>query len=104
MLMEIKNGNGKCSVFFLFRGKFYFYRKCQMTATSPYYKSTSRKWYCWCPEREVDKIKCSINLILRFSADCFHTGYEHGTIAGFRSAIAAYQDPLIGFQLGMNPG
>ena len=31
---------------------------------------------------------------MQFRTECFHTGYQHCTIAGFRSDISAYHDPV----------
>ena len=33
---------------------------------------------------------------MQFITECFHIGYEHCTIAGFRSTISAYHDPING--------
>ena len=58
------------------------------------------KLHSWCSQRQVDLIKCSVNRILRFLTKCFNMGYEHSTIAGFRSAISAYHDPINGIPIG----
>ena len=64
------------------------------SSTNDHYKSTWRKWHSWCSQRQFDSINCSVNKILQFLTECFNMGYKHSTIAGFRSAISAYHDPI----------
>ena len=37
---------------------------------------------------------------MQFLTECFNVGYEHSTIAGFRSAISAFHDPINGIPVG----
>jgi len=40
---------------------------------------------------------------LNFLADCYNEGLEYSTIAGYRSAISAYHDPIEGMTIGKHP-
>ena len=41
--------------------------------------------------------------ILDFLTESFHEGFQFNTIAGFRSGISAYHDPIGGIRVGSNP-
>ena len=41
-----------------------------------------------------------MNKILQFLTKCFNMGYERSSVAGFRSAISAYHDPINGIPIG----
>ena len=41
--------------------------------------------------------------ILNFLADLFGQGLQYNTIAGYRSAISAYHDPIDGTRIGSHP-
>lgn len=71
--------------------------------TTFHYQSAWRKWSCWCNERKIDPIRRDVNCILDFLAACFEEGLEHSTIAGYRSAISAYHDPVKGVKIGEHP-
>ena len=70
------------------------------SGTNAHYKSVCRKWHSWCYQRQIDPIKCSVNKVLQFLTECYNMGYEHSTIAGVRSAISAYHDPINGIPIG----
>ena len=74
------------------------------SGANAHYESAWRKWNSWCFQRQVDPIKCSVNKILQFLTECFNMGYEHSTLAGFRSASRHTMIPLTEFQLGKNCG
>ena len=73
------------------------------SGTNAHYESAWRKWHSWYSHRQVDPIKCSVNKILQFLTEYFNMGYEHSTIAGFRSAISAYHDSINGIPIGKEP-
>ena len=70
------------------------------SGTITHYKSSWRKWHSWCVGRQIDPIKCPLTHILDFLTECFHEGFQFNTIAGFRSAISAYHDPIEGITVG----
>ena len=41
--------------------------------------------------------------ILDFLTECFHEGFQFSTIAGFKYAISAYQNPIWGIKVGSHP-
>ena len=51
-------------------------------------------WFIYDIGLRDERVKCSIDIILQFRTEYFHTGYQHSTIAGFRSTIPAYYDPV----------
>ena len=40
---------------------------------------------------------------VQFLTECFQEGFKCNTIAGFRSAISAYHDPIQGISVGKHP-
>ena len=41
---------------------------------------------------------------MNFLTYCFHESYNYNTIAGYRSAISAYHEPIDSFTVGEHPG
>ena len=41
--------------------------------------------------------------VVQFLTECFQEGFKYITIAGFRSAISAYHDPIQGIPVGKQP-
>ena len=78
-------------------------KNARRSGTNAHYESAWRKWHSWYSHRQVDPIKCSVNKILQFLTEYFNMGYEHSTIAGFRSAISAYYDPINGIPIAKEP-
>ena len=68
-----------------------------------HYISAWRKWDCWCAERQVCPIECSLNVILDFLANLFEQGLEYSTIGTHRSAISAYHSVIDGKKVGDHP-
>ena len=54
-------------------------------------------------EEKIDPIKCPLTHTLDFLTECFHEGFQYNAIAGFRSAVSAYHDPIEGITIGLNP-
>ena len=67
------------------------------------YQSAWRKWASWCVQRQIDPIRCDVNLIANFLAVMFHEGYEYSTINCHRSAISAYHAPINSISVGEHP-
>ena len=38
--------------------------------------------------------------VVQFLIECFQEGFKYNTIAGFKSAISAYHDPIQGIPVG----
>jgi len=72
-------------------------------STSSHYESAWRKWGSWCAKRQVDPFSCPLNNILEFLSDAFNKGLLYNTLAGYRSAISAYHDPIDGVPIGSHP-
>ena len=68
-----------------------------------HYESAWRKWSSWCNERDVDPIRCTINFVLDFLSDSYDKGLSYNTIAGYRSAISAFHEPIDGSSVGKHP-
>ena len=51
---------------------------------------------------KLTPIKCPLTHILDFLTECFHEDFQFNTIAGFRSAISAYHDPIGRITVGSN--
>ena len=68
----------------------------RQSGTIAHYESSWRKWHSWCVRRQIDPIICSLTHILDFLTERFHEGFQYNTIAGFRSAISAYDNPIEG--------
>ena len=75
----------------------------RQSGTIAHYESSWRKWHSWCVRRQIDPIKCYLTHILDFLTECFHEGFQYNTIAGFRSAISAYDDSIEDITIGSNP-
>ena len=71
--------------------------------TLSHYQSAWNKWDSWCNRRQIDSVRCPLNLVLEFLSDSFDEGLEYNTIAGYRSAISAYHDPIDGNAVGKHP-
>ena len=41
--------------------------------------------------------------VVQFLTECFQEGFKYNIIAGFRSAISAYHDPIQGILVGKHP-
>ena len=72
------------------------------SGTLSHYESAWRQWDSWCVGRQVDPIRCPLKDVLQFLTECFQKGYKYNTIAGFRSAISAFHDPVDGVSVGKN--
>jgi len=68
-----------------------------------HYESSWGKFSSWCSGRKTDPFRSSLNYVLEFLAHLFEEGLEYNTIAGYRSAISAFHDPIEGLSLGDNP-
>lgn len=73
------------------------------SGTISHYQSAWNKWSSWCRRQQVDPVRCAINFVIEFLSDSFHEGLEHSTIAGYRSAISAYHEPIDGVAVGKHP-
>jgi len=47
--------------------------------------------------------RCSLILILEFLTDSFDRGLQYNTLAGYRSAISAFHEPIDGVTVGKHP-
>ena len=72
----------------------YLITAARRRGTYAHYESSWRKWTSWCATKQIDPFRCSINFILDFLAHAFREGFQYSTIAGYRSAISAYHDPI----------
>ena len=68
-----------------------------------HYESAWRKWDSWCSRKQVDPISGPLSAVLDFLAELFQGGLEWSTIAGYRSSISAYHDPIDGVSVGKHP-
>ena len=68
--------------------------------TISHYRSSWNKWSSWCDSRQIDPFRCSLKWIIGFLLDSFNEGLLYNIIAGYRSAISAYHDPIEGFSVG----
>ena len=41
--------------------------------------------------------------VVQFLTECFQEGFKYNTVAGFRSAISAYHNPIQGIPVGKHP-
>jgi len=48
----------------------------------------------WCSGSQIDPFHCHLNCILDFLLHSFEEGLEYSAIAGYRSIISAYHDPI----------
>ena len=71
--------------------------------TISHYQSAWNKWSNWCSRKQNDPVRGSINQVIEFLSDAFDEGLEFSTIAGYRSAISAYHDPIDGVVVGKYP-
>ena len=71
--------------------------------TISHYQSVWNKWSSWCSRKQNDPVRGSINQVIEFLSDAFDEGLEFSTIAGYRSAISAYHDPIDGVVVGKYP-
>ena len=76
---------------------------CRRRGSISNYQSAWRKWASWCVQRQIDPIRCDVNLIANFLAVMFHEGYEYSTINCHRSAISAYHAPINSISVGEHP-
>ena len=60
------------------------------SGTNAHYETASRKWHN----------QHSLNEILKLLTECFIMIYGHSIIAGFRSAISTYHNPISGIPIG----
>lgn len=68
-----------------------------------HYESVWCKWSGWCDRKQVDPFRSTVNSVLEFLSDMFDEGFEYNTIAGYRSALSAYHDPIDGVAVGKHP-
>ena len=71
--------------------------------TLSHYDSSWRKFASWCDTRDADPTRCALALILDFLAELYEDGLAHNTIAGYRSAISAFHEPIEGQKVGDHP-
>ena len=60
------------------------------TSSIKYYKSSWKKWYGWCSERETSSTRSTINYELDFLAELLEKALEYRTIGTHRSAISVF--------------
>ena len=70
----------------------------RQTGTSIHYKSPLGKWSGWDFQGLINSFQASLAEISNFLTYCFHESYKYNTIAGYKSAISAYHEPIIGLQ------
>ena len=68
--------------------------------TIKHYQSAWNKWSGWCSGKQIDPFRCSIDNVINFLTCTFNENKEYNTIAGYRSAISAYHDPINGVSVG----
>lgn len=73
------------------------------SGTSSRYESAWRKFCGWCSEQQIDPFRCSLTSVLQFLTDQLKEGREFNTIAGYRSAISAFHQPIDGCSIGKHP-
>ena len=73
------------------------------SGTSSHYESAWRKFCSWCSEQQIDLFRCSLTSVLQFLMDQLKEGREFNTIAGYRSAISAFHQPIDGCSVGKHP-
>ena len=71
--------------------------------TKSRYELTWRTFCDWCSGKKIDPFGCSLASILQFLTEKFHEGREYDAIAGYRSAISAFYNPIDGYKVGDNP-
>ena len=71
--------------------------------TNTHYESAWRRWTNWCDQRKVDPTRCDLKWILDFLAELFELGFEYNTIAGYRSSLSAFHEPINGVKIGEHP-
>ena len=71
--------------------------------TTSHYESSWRKWSGWCSQRKIHPFRCPLADILEFLSVSFEEGLEYNTIAGYRSALSAYHEPIDGLSVGSHP-
>lgn len=67
------------------------------------YKSTWRRWSCWCLRRDRDPVAADVIHILNFLASLAEEGLAYRSINTFRSAISAGHTVVDGFPVGEHP-
>ena len=73
------------------------------TSTRAVYKCRFEEFVRWCTRREVDPFRTDIVTIANFLGTLYKKNLSHSTIAGYRSAISSYLDPIDGFRVGDHP-
>jgi len=68
-----------------------------------HYNSAWGKFSSWCIGKQADPFRCSLILILEFLTDSFDRGLQYNTLAGYRSAISAFHEPIDGVTVGKHP-
>ena len=71
--------------------------------STSHYESGWKKFCHWCLERQISPTGYDISAILDFLAQMFEENFAYNTIAGYRSAISAFHDPVEGTSIGEHP-
>ena len=80
-----------------------FIANARRPRTVSHYESAQRKWDNWYGRKKIGPIRCSMRDVAQFLTECFQEGFKYNTIAGFRSAISAYHNPIQGILVGKHP-
>ena len=73
--------------------------KARRAGTVKAYRSGWNKFHSRCGERKINPVSCSVESIVNFLADQ-QSLVSFGTLAGYRSAISFYHDPVEGAPVG----
>jgi len=68
-----------------------------------HYNSAWGKFSSWCIGKQADPFRCSLILILEFLSESYEKGLQYNTLAGYRSAISAFHEPINGVTVGKHP-
>ena len=64
---------------------------------------TWRNFCDWCSGKKIDPFGCSLASVFQFLTEQYHEGWEYNTIAGYRSAISAFHNPIDSSTIGDHP-
>lgn len=67
------------------------------------YQSAWQNWHNWCIQRNGDPLSASLNEVLSYLTDLFHSGMAYRTVNIHRSMISTTLPPIDGLSIGKHP-
>ena len=72
-------------------------------STQKQYSTYINKWVLFCNKRQINSFHTSVDTVIEFLTELFHSGYSYETLNSTRSALSSLCDLQDGYTIGSHP-